>query len=57
MKAIKRKGGAAREKEKKKRQLLEVSKKCAKLNSFFSMDASGSGNILVIFYLTIIFII
>jgi hypothetical protein len=41
MKPVKRKGGAAREKEKKKKQLLEVSKKCAKLNSFFSIDTSG----------------
>jgi len=55
MKPVKRKEGAAREKEKKKKQL--VSKKCAKLNSFFSTDALGSGRYLLVIYLTIIFII
>lgn len=41
MKPVKRKGGAPREKEKRKKQLLEVGKKCAKLNSFFTMNTTG----------------
>jgi uncharacterized cysteine cluster protein YcgN (CxxCxxCC family) len=47
----KRKGGAAREREKNKRQLLEVGKKCTKIDNFFLNPATtSSGNFINCLY-------